>query len=73
MKGEVLRGQLIHIDTDQGQIQVSNLANDDVDTIKIDLTTKLPAQFGWDILLGEYIEVVIVEGEARKVNLFDIF
>ena len=45
MKGYVLKGQLTYIDTEKGEIQIPDKADDDVTALNIDAQTSLTTTF----------------------------
>jgi len=67
MHAEVFKGQLIYVDTEEGQIQLMDKADNQVTTLNIDADTSLPGMIGWEGLLGDDIDVVVIDGKAKNV------
>lgn len=67
MHAEVLRGQLIYVDTEEGQIQLMDRGNNGVTVLNIDADTRLPGRNDWENLVGDDIDVVIIDGKTKNV------
>ena len=68
MHGKVIKGQLTYVDTEEGQIQLMDDDNQ-VTTLNIDAGTRLPYRNDWENLVGNDIEVVIIDGKTKNVYL----
>lgn len=71
MQGQVLKGQLTYIDTEKSIIQILDTADDDVITLDIDAQTHLPGSWGWERLLGEDVEAIVIDGKTKNVCLIE--
>jgi len=69
MHAEVLKGQLIYIDTEEGQIQIMDEVDHQVTALNIDENTKLPANHSWERIVGDDIEAVVINGKTRSLYL----
>ena len=67
MHAEVFRGQLTYIDTDDGQIQLTDRADNKVTTLDFDADTHLSSLHGWGSLVGDDVEVVVIDGKTKDV------
>ena len=67
MHAEVLKGQLIYVDTEEGQIQLMDRADNQVTALNIDAETRLPGRNDWQNLVGDDIEVVVIDGKTKNV------
>lgn len=71
MQGRVLKGQLTYIDTHEGCIQITDIAEDEVITLDIDAQTCLPGSWGRVRLLGEDVEAIAIDGKINNVCLIE--
>lgn len=69
MHAEVIKGQLIYVDTEDGQIQVMDKADHQVTDLNIDEGTGLPVNHSWGKLVGDDIEAVVIDGKTQNVYL----
>lgn len=69
MRAGVVKGQLIYVDTEDSQIQVMDKADHQVTDLNIDENTRLPANSSWEELVGDDIEVVVIDGKTQNVYL----
>lgn len=69
MRAGVVKGQLIYVDTEDSQIQVMDKADHQVTDFNIDENTRLPANSSWEELVGDDIEVVVIDGKTQNVYL----
>jgi hypothetical protein len=67
VKAEVYKGQLIYADTDEGQIRITEKGSGKVITINIHSSTFIPDAWGWEGLMAQDVEAVVVNGQARRV------
>ena len=67
MHAEVLKGQLIYVDTEKGRIQLMDRADNRVTTLNIDADTRLPGRNDWENLVGDDIDVVVINGKTKNV------
>lgn len=65
MHAEVLRGQLTYVDTEEGQIQLTDRADHEVTQLDITSDIKLP----WEKLVGGDVEAVVIDGKTKDVYL----
>jgi len=69
MLGEVLKGQLVFVNTDTNLIGIPNSLDPCIITpLEIHAQTKLPYNYTWEDLLGRYVEVVTIDGKVKKLN-----
>ena len=69
MKAFITKGQLIYIDTDEGEIQIMDRADGQITELDIDTHTRLPASYGWEDLVGNDVEAIVVGGKTAIVCL----
>jgi len=69
MRAGVVKGQLIYVDTEDGQIQVMDSVDHQVTDLSIDENTRLPANSSWEELVGDDIEVVVIDGKTQNIYL----
>jgi hypothetical protein len=70
MKGCVYDGQLISVNTETGHIEV--MENDGESyLLPIDSNTRLRLATGWETLLGEQVEVIVIDSKVTKVSLLE--
>ena len=67
MHAEVFKGQLIYVDTEEGQIQLMDRADNRVTALNIDADTSLPGRNDWESLVGDDIDVVVIDGKTENV------
>ena len=67
MHAEVLKGQLVYVDTEEGQIQLMDKGDNRVTALNIDADTYLPDRNDWENLVGDDIEVVVIDGKTKNV------
>lgn len=72
MHAEVFRGQLTYVDTDDGQIQITDRTDNQVTTLDFDADTRLSSLHGWESLVGDDIEVVVIDGKTKEVHSLPI-
>ena len=65
MHAEVFRGQLTYVDTEEGQIQLTDRADHAVTEFDITSVIKLP----WEKLVGGDVEVIVINGKTQDVYL----
>jgi len=69
MIAQVITGRLTYIDTEENLIQIMDKVDSQVTDLDIDAQTKLPASFGWERLVGEDVEAVVIDGRAESICL----
>ena len=67
MRAEVLRGQLTYIDTNDGQIQILDRADNQTITLDFDAATKISPSKDWESLIGDAVEAVVIDGKTRSI------
>lgn len=67
MHAEVFKGQLIYVDTEEGQIQLMDRSNNGVTVLNIDADTRLPGRNDSGNLVGDDIDVVVINGKTKNV------
>ena len=67
MHAEVFKGQLVYVDTEKSQIQLMNRGNNGVTVLNIDADTRLPGKNDWGNLVGDDIDVVVINGKTKNV------
>ena len=50
MHAEVIRGQLTYVDTEDGQIQLTDKVDNQVTTLDFDSNTRISSPHGWESL-----------------------
>ena len=69
MHAEVLKGQLIYVDTEEGQIQLMDKGDNRVTALNIDADTCLPYKNDWESLVANDIEVVVIDGKTKNIYI----
>ncbi len=67
MHAELFKGQLIYVDTEEGRIQLMDRADNRVTALNIDTDTSLPGMNAWESLVGDDIDVVVIDGKTTNV------
>ena len=69
MIAQVITGRLTYVDTEENLIQILDRADSQVTDLDIGEQTKLPASLGWERLVGEDVEAVVIDGKADNICL----
>ena len=69
MRAVVLAGQLVYADTEDGKIQIMDRTDHHVTDLNIDQDTKLPIGHSWEMLMGNDIEAIVIDGKMQNVYL----
>jgi hypothetical protein len=68
MLAKVFEGRLTHVNSDKGQIQIEDLVNRNSISLHINDKTQ---HHGWDKLIGNAVEAIVIDGKVTKVNLIE--
>ena len=69
MRAVVIAGKLVYVDTEDGEIQIMDRTDHQVTDLNIDQDTKLPTGHSWEMLVGDDIEAVVINGKTQNVYL----
>ena len=69
MHAEALKGKLTYVDTEEGRIEIVDKANGRVIAVDIDDQTEVPMPYGWEGLVGEEVEAVVIDGKIKSIYL----
>jgi hypothetical protein len=67
MRAEVIKGQLIYVDTEEAMIQINDKDDGKVIDLNVGTDTTLPAAYSWARLIGTDIEVIVIDGRTKHV------
>ena len=67
MHAEVIKGQLIYVDTEEALIQLIDKDDGEVTDFSIDTDTMLPSAYSWEHLIGGDIGVIVIDGKTKSV------
>jgi len=67
MQAEIIKGQLIYVDTEEAIIQITGKDDGKVIDLSVGTGTTLPAAYSWERLIGADIEVIVIDGRTKHV------
>jgi len=67
MRAEVIKGQLIYVDTEESLIQIIDRGDSEVTDLSIDTDTRLPSAYSWERLVGGDVEAIVIDGKTKHV------
>lgn len=67
MKSKIITGQLRYVDTQKGEIHIMDWFDGKTRYLNVDSQTNLPRGWSWEMLMGNQVEAVTVDGKTTKV------
>ena len=69
MEAVDIKGELTYINTDRGIVHIIDKADNETVIADITSDTQLPRSTGWEDLIGQDVEAIIIDGKVSEIAL----